>query len=106
MFIKSLLLGLLSQLVLTVFCDDHLEKSREITGSKREESEGILSKYGSVHIFKIICYQVHLSIYQPERSRKSTRGGVYFWIYSSVCWMPIQKLTPPVLLFSNLLAMK
>jgi len=46
-------MGLMSQIVLTVFCDDLLEKSRQMTGSKREESEGILSK----HIYCLyLCY--------------------------------------------------
>ena len=36
---------LMTQLFLTILCDDHLEQSRHMTGFKRDEADGILSKY-------------------------------------------------------------
>lgn len=36
---------LMAHVLLTVLCDDILEQSRHQTGSKRDEADGILSKY-------------------------------------------------------------
>ena len=49
--------ALMVHVLLTVSCDDILEQSRHLTGSKRDESDGILSKYCATHF----CFILFLS---------------------------------------------